>query len=80
MENLQKLKHAFSEGLSIPIDQVNEDLKYQGIAEWDSMSHLFLIKEIENSFGLSIQTEDILEMTSFNNAKDILHKLDVTFN
>jgi hypothetical protein len=48
MNNLQKLKQAFAEALSISIDEVNED--------------------------------DILEMTSFTNVKQVLGKFNITFN
>lgn len=79
MSNLQKLKQAFSEGLSISIDDVHEDLSYLEIVEWDSMSHLFLVKEIENSFNIEVETEDILEMNSFRNIKGVLSKFQITF-
>lgn len=80
MNNIEKLKQAFSEALSIPIEQVTEDLKYQGIAEWDSVSHLFLVEAIEAAFNLTIAIEDVLEMSSFTNVKQVLNKLHVTFN
>lgn len=77
MENLQKLKRAFSEGLSIPVEQVNEELSYQGIAEWDSVSHLFLVEQIEASFGIQLETTDILEMTSFDDVKQVLARFNI---
>lgn len=79
MNNLQKLKYAFSKGLSISIDDVQEDLSYLEIVEWDSMSHLFLVKEIEDTFDIVIETEDILEMNSFKNIKEVLGKFKITF-
>jgi acyl carrier protein len=79
MNNLQKLQHAFSKGLSISIDEVHEDLSYLEIVEWDSMSHLFLVKEIEDTFDIVIETEDILEMNSFENTKEVLGKFKITF-
>ncbi|HEX8015772.1 MAG TPA: acyl carrier protein [Flavobacterium sp.] len=79
MNNLHKLKQAFSEGLSISIDDVHEDLSYLEIVEWDSMSHLFLVKEIENSFDIVVGTEDILEMNSFKNIKEVLGKFQIAF-
>lgn len=78
MDNLQKLKQAFSEGLSIPVEQVNEELSYQSIAEWDSVSHLFLVEQIEASFGIQLETTDILEMTSFNDVKQVLTKFNIS--
>ena len=80
MNNIEKLKQAFSEALSIPVDQVTEDLKYQGIAEWDSVSHLFLVEAIETALNLTIAIEDVLEMSSFMNVKKVLAKLQISFN
>ena len=80
MNNIEKLKQAFSEALAIPVDQVTENLKYQGIAEWDSVSHLFLVEAIETAFNLTIAIEDVLEMSSFLNVKKVLTKLQISFN
>jgi len=77
MNNTEKLNDAFAEGLSIPIAAVNKSLAYQGIAEWDSMAHMYLITALENKFEIAIETEDILEMTTYEKVQGILMKYNV---
>ncbi|MGK9121025.1 acyl carrier protein [Olivibacter jilunii] len=77
MNNTEKLHQAFVEGLSIPINAVNEELVYQGIAEWDSMAHMYLITAIESSFNIEIDTEDILNMTSYKQIRETLSKYNI---
>lgn len=79
MENEQKLKEAFAEALEIEESQVDDDLKYQGIEEWDSVSHMVLISELEDVFDVSIETSDVIDMNSFAKARDILKKYGVGF-
>ena len=79
MENLKKLKKSFSKALNISVDVINDDLLYQGIPQWDSISHMVLISQLEEDFDLSIDTDDVIDLSSFQKAKDILHKLGVNF-
>ncbi len=78
-ENNQKLITAFSTALEIDASQVIDDLKYQSIPEWDSMSHMFLISELEEVFEVEIETDDVIDLSSVGKAKEILTKYDVSF-
>ena len=63
-----KLKKAFSVALNIPADKVTFDLKYQSIPQWDSISHMVLVSEVERAFNISLGIEDVLDMVSFEKA------------
>jgi len=69
-----KLKEAFSEALGISKDSISDDLKYNEIQEWDSVAHMALIGEIEDSFDIMLDTDDIIDMSSFAKAKEIVAK------
>ena len=45
MTNLEKYKNAFVEGLELSIDEVTEELEYQGIPQWDSVGHMAVEEE-----------------------------------
>ena len=75
--NEQKLIEAFSEALMIDNKLVNNELKYQGIPEWDSISHMVLITELEDRFDISIETDDVIDMSSVDKAREIIKKLGV---
>ena len=79
MTNLEKYTLAFVEGLSINKSLVTPDLKYQDIAEWDSVGHMALIAELEDKFNIMLETDDIIDFNSYEKGKEILAKYNVQF-
>lgn len=79
MNNEQKLRQVFSEALEIDITQITDELTYNTIPEWDSIAHMALIAEIDDQFDTMLDTDDVLDMSSFAKAKEILAKYDVIF-
>ena len=77
--NEQKLKDAFVEALGIDESQVTDELTYNSIPEWDSIAHMALVAEIDDVFDTMLDTDDVLDMSSFAKAKEILAKYDVAF-
>tara|TARA_B100001250_G_scaffold387908_1_gene385733 strand:+ start:250 stop:483 length:234 start_codon:yes stop_codon:yes gene_type:complete len=69
-----KLKKVFAESLSIDIEKVVDELEYNTISEWDSVGHMGLIAAIEDEFDIMIETDDIIDMSTFKKAKEILNK------
>lgn len=56
-----------------------ESLQYQSVQEWDSIGHLTLIANIEQAFQISMEMDDIIELSSFKKGKEILEKYHVEF-
>jgi len=79
MTGTEKLTAAFSDALGIDAAMVKDSLAYQSIPEWDSISHMVLISRIEEAFDISIDTDDVIDMSSVAKAKIILKKYKVTF-
>ena len=80
MSNLEKLRKMFAEGLGISEDVVTDDLTYQSIKEWDSIGHMALIAAIESAFDIMMDTNDIIDMSSFAKAKEIIQKYGIDIN
>jgi len=80
MTNLQKLKGAFARGLGLSESKITNNLEYNTIQEWDSVGHMALVAEIENEFEIMIDTQDVIDMSSFGKAKEIIQKYDVNIN
>ena len=78
MNNTELYKKCFSDSLSIPSDGV-EKLEYNSITEWDSIGHMSLISELEEKFKISIDTDDIVDFSSYSKGKEILKKYKVKF-
>jgi acyl carrier protein len=77
MSNREKFIAAFIDGLQIPAEQITDDLKYNAIKEWDSIAHMTLIAALEDQFGIMLDTNDIIDMSSVGKAREILAKYDV---
>jgi acyl carrier protein len=74
MTNKEKLVLAFSGALNIEKSRVVDTLAYQSIPEWDSISHMVLISRLEEEFNVTIDTDDVIGLSSVAKAKEILKK------
>ena len=77
MENIKKYKKIFIDSLSITEEKVNDNLKYNEIPEWDSIGHMTLMSGLEDGFGITMETDDIVDFSSFLKGKEILKKYKV---
>lgn len=76
MTNREKYVNAFVEMLEVDASIV-ETLEYQGIDTWDSVGHMSLISELEDAFDIMMDTDDIIDFSSFQKGIEILKKYDV---
>ena len=77
MSNKQKYQNIFIESLSIDSQKFDENLKYNEIPEWDSIGHMTLISGLEEGFNISLETDDIVDFSSYNEGIKILKKYEV---
>lgn len=77
MSNSKLYKQAFAEGLGIETEEVKDDLEYNTIIEWDSIGHMSLISALEDTFSITMDTDDIVDFSSFQKGKEILNKYQV---
>jgi acyl carrier protein len=71
MNNKEKYVKAFVEALNVGEESV-EQLKYQSVEEWDSVGHMSLIAALEEAFDIMMDTDDIIELDSFEKGMSIL--------
>ena len=60
--------------------KLNDKLEYNQIPEWESIGHMALISSLEDTFNITIDTDDIIDFSSFNKCKEIIKKYGVDFN
>ena len=77
MTNLEKLNNIFCEVFSVESSVLNSDFNNTNVDGWDSVHQLSLTSSIEDEFDIMLDAEDILEFTSYDNAKTILAKYDI---
>lgn len=73
MTNLEKYNKVFTKTLEITEDQL-PGLKYQDITTWDSVGHMSLIAALEDTFDIMMDTDDIIDLSSYEKGKEILEK------
>ncbi len=76
MNNYEKYKQAFIDAFAIDATAV-ESAAYQSTSAWDSVGHMGLISAIEEAFDIAFDTDDIVDLSSFDKGIEILAKYDV---
>ncbi len=71
MTNLEKYKKIFMDTFNIDNSKL-EGLEYNKITEWDSIGHMTLIAAIEEQFKITMETDDLIDLSSYKKGKQIL--------
>ncbi len=74
MSQRDKLIETFRTALNLPDEVEVQHLKYNQIKEWDSVGHMALVGALEETFDIMLETDDVLDMSSFDKAAEILGK------
>jgi len=80
MTEIDRLRGVFRTALELPADYPVDELRYRGIDKWDSLAHMSLVAAIEDEFGVMIETDDVIDMSSFEKAREILGRQGVQLN
>lgn len=78
MTNLEKYNNVFMENLQITEDKL-AGLQYQGVELWDSVGHMSLVAALEDEFDIMIDTDDIIDLSSYEKGIEILKKYNIEF-
>jgi acyl carrier protein len=79
MTNKEKYDQIFIDQLGINLEQLNETLTYNSVKSWDSVGHMALMAALESEFDIMIDTDDIIDFSSYPKGMEILTKYDVQF-
>ena len=77
MNNKQKYKDIFIKSLAMDDKKFEENIKYNEIPEWDSIGHMTLMSGLEEGFGISMDTDDIVDFSSYKKGIEILKKYKI---
>ncbi|MFU8849837.1 acyl carrier protein [Micromonospora sp. SL1-18] len=72
-----RLRAVFVDTLELGDDVDVEKLQYRDIEQWDSLGHMTLVGAIEDEFGVQLDTEQVIDMSSFKVALDMLSGMGV---
>ena len=71
----QQVLKVFKEVLELHGDVDTNDLRYNEIANWQSLAHITLVSALEGEFDIMVDPDDILAMNSYDKAVEIVRKL-----
>lgn len=74
MTNVDRLRNTFRSALGLTDDVLVDMLEYRGIERWDSLAHLTLVADIEDSFNIMLDTDQVIDLSSFQRAVEILRE------
>jgi acyl carrier protein len=79
MSNQNRLRQCFREAFALAPDAPVDGLSYQKDPVWDSLGHMRLVAGIETAFNIMFTTDQILDMSSFAKAREIVsqHGVDL---
>jgi len=74
----ETLCSAFTNALELPADLDPQTLSYGAHEHWDSVGHMALVAEIEDAFGVMLDTDEIVGLSSYDAAVEILARHGVS--
>jgi acyl carrier protein len=80
MSALEQLKQAFVDVLGIDPATSPEQIVYGKTPGWDSVAHMALIAQIESRFDIMLDTNDLIGVSSFGKAREIVGKYGISFD
>ncbi|UCG00512.1 MAG: acyl carrier protein [Candidatus Heimdallarchaeota archaeon] len=58
-------------------EQINDNVSRDNLEEWDSMTHLALISELEQVFDIILSDDDVTEIKTIGDIKKTLNKYEI---
>ena len=79
MSNIEKYNEVFKISFELKDEDLNEKLEYQSVELWDSVGHMSMVGELEDSFDIMLEMDDIIDFSSYDKGKELLSKYGVEF-
>jgi acyl carrier protein len=80
MTNKEKYEQVFMTCFSLERTALNDKLVYNSLREWDSVGHMAMIAALEATFDIMVETDDVVDFSSYNKGFEILKKYGVKFD
>ena len=74
MNNKEKLINSFISALGVEESVIVDSLEYNTIPQWDSVGHMALVAALEEVFDIMMDTDDIIDMSSYTIGLELLKK------
>jgi acyl carrier protein len=69
-----RVNKVFKEALKLDAAENAESIIYNEIQGWDSVGHMMLVAGLEQEFDCMLEMDDILDMSSYQKAVEIMDR------
>lgn len=73
-ETLKKLNKILSKHLKIPVEKITDDVSYETESNWDSVTHLKMIADIEETFKTNFAIDDVVSLEDVGKIREMVLK------
>jgi len=77
MTNREKYDAIFCDVFELSLAELGEALEYQSIPAWDSVGHMSLMAELEDTFDISLDMDDVIEFGTYQTGMTTLKKYGI---
>jgi len=67
-----KLEQILRESFNIESSKVEDETSLMSFEEWDSLSYMFFITKLEESYGIELTGDEIADMRTIGDIKKII--------
>jgi len=60
--------------LSLEKDQIGDNISRKDLEEWDSLTHLALVSELEQTFDIILSDDEVVEIETIGDIRKTLDK------
>ncbi len=80
MNNREKYEQVFVKCFEVEKAVLDENFVYQCVPQWDSVGHMGMVAELEETFDVMLEMDDIIDFSSFTVGIEVLTKYGVVIN
>lgn len=73
----QKIAQILADTLGLPLAKITDNTTMENTEAWDSVAHLNLVMSLESAFGVTLDPEEFLEMSSIEGMETVLARKGV---
>ena len=67
-----KLNNVIKESFNVDLSDQKNDVRLMSFAEWDSLSHMFFITKLEETYSIELTGDEIADMQTIGDIKRII--------
>lgn len=75
--NIDRYNEIFTCLFEVDVSELDQNFNFGTAKNWDSLAHMELIAQLEDTFAIMFETDDIIHFGGYENGKKILSKYGI---